>query len=241
MTESPSSNAPLGQERIWTHFQNSAPESFDAARPRLDFLIGRIRKHCTARPVVLNIGVGSGYFERQAARQPWEVHSLDPDARAIASMEGSNVRGHVGFIENIPLASQSCHYVVASEVLEHLTDDQGQHALSEIARILNAGGMFLGTVPYQEDLSAGQVVCPRCGELFHRWGHHRSFSLESVRRELTPYFAVKVLCRTAFVAFQGRGLLGKMKSLLRLVLAKSGQMIAIPSLYWCAAKRPEAV
>jgi SAM-dependent methyltransferase len=237
VTESLSPDAPCGQEKIWTHFQNNAPESFDAARPRLDFLVKQIRKCCSLeRPVVLNIGVGSGYFERQAVRQSWEVHSLDPDARALASLEAFDVQGHVGCIEQIPLPSESCHCVVASEVLEHLTEDQGKHALSEVARVLKTGGAFLGTVPYREDLSAGQVVCPRCGELFHRWGHRRSFTLDLLRRDLAEYCVVKVVRRTAFPPFRERGFPGKIKSLIRVALAKCGQMIAVPSLYWCAVK-----
>ena len=237
MAESPSQDGPCSQEKIWTHFQNSAPESFDAARPRLDFLVRQVRKQCPfERPVVLNVGVGSGHFERQAAQQPWEVHSLDPDACALARLEAWNVRGHVGFIEQIPLASQSCDCVVASEVLEHLTEEQGKSALAEVARVLKADGVFLGTVPYHEDLSANQVVCPRCGELFHRWGHHRSFTLESLRRELAHCFTVRVLRRTAFPPFRGRSLPGKAKSLIRVVLARCGQMIAVPSLYWRATR-----
>jgi SAM-dependent methyltransferase len=238
MAESHSHEGPCSQEKIWTHFQNNVPESFDAARPRLDFLVGQIRKLCpTERPVVLNIGVGSGYFERQAARQPWEVHSLDPDEQALAKLEAQNVHCHVGLIEKIPMPNESCHCVVASEVIEHLTEEQGKLALAEVARVLKPGGLFLGTVPYCEDLAAGQVVCPRCGELFHRWGHHRSFILESLRQDLAEHFQVKAICRTAFPPFRGCSLSRKAKSLVRVVLARCGQMIAIPSLYWHAMKK----
>jgi SAM-dependent methyltransferase len=237
MAESQSHDGSCGQEKIWTHFQNNAPESFDAARPRLDFLIRQIRKRCSVeRPVVLNVGVGSGYFERQAVQQPWEVHSLDPDAQALAKLEAWNVQGHVGFIQHIPLTDQSCHCVVASEVLEHLTEEQGKLALAEVTRVLTAGGIFLGTVPCDEDLSAGQVVCPRCGELFHRWGHHRRFTLESLRQELAECLKVTFVGRTAFPPFRGRSLFGKARSLIRVMLARRGQMIAVPSLYWCATK-----
>ncbi len=237
MTESFSAGASYNQEKIWTHFQNKMPESFDAARPRLDFLIRQVRKWCShEHPVVLNIGVGNGYFERQAVRQSWEIHSMDPDAQALASLEGFNVRCHTGVIEQIPMTNQSCHCVIVSEVLEHLTEEQGRCALAEVARVLTTNGVFLGTVPYNEDLSAGQVVCPRCGELFHRWGHHRSFVPESLRRDLAEHFVVNVVRRTAFVPFRERGLPGKAKSLIRLLLARCGQMIAVPSLYWCAAK-----
>lgn len=237
MSDSPMPERSYNQERIWGHFQNDAPESFAAAGPRLDFLVRQIRKHCPGeKPVVLNIGVGNGYFERRAIGQGWEVHSLDPDRRALASLAGLGVAGHAGSIEAVPLPDESCDAVVASEVLEHLTEGQGGRAASEIARVLKPRGVFLGTVPYGEDLAAGQVVCPRCGELFHRWGHHRRFTTESLRRHLAEHFRVEEIRRTAFVAFRGRGLGGMAKSLARLILARQGQMIAVPSLYWRAGK-----
>lgn len=237
MAERHSEDPPHGQEKIWTYFQNDAAEVFEAAHPRLDFLVSEVRKRCPLKhPVVLNIGVGDGYFERQASRQPWEVHALDPDARAIERLQAENVRGHVGYMERIPLADQSCHCVVASEVLEHLTEEQAIHALAEAARVLKTDGVFLGTTPYEEDLSASQAVCPRCGERFHRFGHRRSFTRESLRQELSRYFAVRVIRVTAFPGFRGRSLAGKVKSLIRVALAKSGQQIAVPSLYWQATK-----
>src|SRR5688572_26086360 len=71
------------QRKIWQHFQNAAPESFVAAHPRLTFLIGQIARRSTHRvPSVLNIGIGDGFFERQAQSRGWKVHSLDPDEQA---------------------------------------------------------------------------------------------------------------------------------------------------------------
>ena len=239
MADSFSSDAFCSQKKIWAHFQNHAAETFDAAHPRLDFLLRQIRKRFRhGHPVVLNVGIGSGYFEQQAVRQPWEVHSLDPDGCAVARVNAWKVRGHVGLIEKMPLPAESCDCVVASEVLEHLTEEQGKQALREVTRVLKTGGAFLGTVPYNENLSAEQVVCPRCGELFHRWGHHRRFTAESLGQGLSQYFTIEALRRTAFPPFRGRTLAGKTRSLIRVVLARRGQMIAVPSLYWYAKKSP---
>lgn len=236
--EYPVSNHAHSQDKIWSHFQNADPESFAAARPRLEYLVGVIaRRVKSSRPRVLNIGVGSGHFEQTALARGFEVHSLDPDAVAIERLSQSGVTGHVGYIEQMSLETQQFDAVVASEVLEHLHDEQRAAGLQEIARVLKPGGWFLGTVPYKENLKAGDVVCPCCGALFHRWGHQRSFTLESMRAELEPQFEVRELRRTAFVSFRDRGPFGKLKSLARLLLARAGQMIAIPSIYWAAQSR----
>jgi SAM-dependent methyltransferase len=225
------------QDKIWSHFQNADPGSFAAAKPRLEYLVRAIAlKVNSPRPRVLNIGIGSGHFEQTALARGWEVHSLDPDAVAIERLAGSGVQGHVGYIEQMDLASNQFDAVVASEVLEHLRDDQRAAGLTEIARVLKPGGWFLCTVPFNENLKASDVICPCCGTLFHRWGHQASFTLERMRAELEPMFAVRELRQTAFVSFRDRGPLGKLKSLARLVLARYGQMIAVPTIYAAVIK-----
>lgn len=46
------------------------------------------------------------------------------------------------------------------EVLEHLTDDQRRQGLAEMARVLKPGGHVFVTVPADENLAEGRVVCP---------------------------------------------------------------------------------
>lgn len=226
------------QDKIWSHFQNADPESFAAAKPRLEYLVRAIaRKAKVPRPKVLNIGVGSGHFEQTALARGWDVHSLDPDAVAIERLSAGGVTGHVGYIERMELADNQFDAVAASEVLEHLHTEQRAAGLREIARVLKPGGWFLGTVPYNENLKAGDVICPCCGKLFHRWGHQQSFTLDTLRAELSQQFVIDELRRTAFVSYRDRSLLGKLKSLARLLLARWGQMIAIPSLYWAVQVR----
>jgi SAM-dependent methyltransferase len=226
-----------GQHRIWRHFQNAAPESFAAARPRLDWLLRQIARRATgAAPAVLNIGIGDGYFERQAHTRGWKIQSLDPDEAAVARLTADGIAAQIGLIEQLPHASESLDFVVASEVLEHLSDDQRLAGLAETARVLRPGGCFLGTVPYREVLADQQTVCPQCGEVFHRWGHQKSFDAPCIRGELTPWFQIETLGRTAFVSWRGRGTLGAVKSLVRLALARLGEPIAFPTLYWIARK-----
>ncbi len=223
------------QEKIWSHFQNVATEKFIAARPRLEHLFRRMaRLTSESSPALLNIGIGDGHLERLALAQGWQVHSLDPDPQAVARLAAAGVQAQVGGIEALPHEAGSLDFVVASEVLEHLTEDQRAAGIRQIARVLKAGGYFLGTVPYNEDLAEQQAVCPHCGEVFHRWGHQRSFTLDDVREQLSPSFTVRELRKTAFVTFRDRSLLGKAKSAVRLLLARAGQPIAVPTIFWLA-------
>lgn len=228
----------LDQKKIWRHFQGEGRDSFLAARPRLRWLAGQIRRWANgAKPVrVLNIGVGDGYFEQCSLDQGCEVHSLDPDEEAIAQVSNQGVCGVVGVIEKMPFEAGAFDVVVASEVLEHLDAVQGAAGLAEIARVLAPRGVFLGTVPYNEDLSLGETVCPCCGVRFHRWGHQRSFDLASMRQELEGRFIVRELRRTAFPDLK-RGLVGKVKGWARIALAMTGQQIASPQIFFAASPR----
>ena len=98
------SEGPPDQQKIWKHFQNAAPESFAVAHPRLRFLIEQIARRSAGRAAsVLNIGIGDGFFEREAAARGWKVHSLDPDEQAVSRLAAEGIAAQTGMIEKIPL------------------------------------------------------------------------------------------------------------------------------------------
>lgn len=231
--------APVGnQERIWDHFQNVATEAFAGARPRLDFIIKQIyRKKTIAAPSVLNIGVGDGYFDRAVQNLGWEICSLDPNEESVRRLMDVGVKAYKGYIEEIPFGTGRFDFVVASEVLEHLTNEQRRLGIGEILRVLKRGGWFIGTVPYQEDLLLNQVVCPKCGEVFHRWGHQQSFNKEMLRSAFSDFSPEAVEVRTmAFVPFRGQPLIRQIKSLVYWMRGRLGAPITTTSLYFAARK-----
>ncbi len=227
------------QQRIWSHFQNQGSEAvFRASHPRHAALVRKIRRlGAASKAAVLNIGVGDGNFERQALQRGWATYALDPDTEAIARLSGAGVQAQAGFIDSIPFNDAQFDFVVASEVLEHLTSHERDAGLREIRRTLKPGGYFLGTVPYREDLDLNVVVCPKCAHVFHRWGHTTAFDLPAMRAELAALFAVQSCRRTAFVEFRGRSLGGKFKSALRLMLARCGAAIAVPNIFFVCRKQ----
>ena len=225
------------QNKVWNYYQNRFPESFEGARPRLDYIIKEISKKTNKpTPRVLNIGAGSGYFEETSKRLGWDIYSLDPDADTIKKLNKKGVKGYIGYIEMMPFDDESFDFVVASEVLEHLNDEKFHRGIREVFRVIVQNGWFLGTVPYCENLILNQVVCPKCGEVFHRWGHTKSFNIQTIQNEFSGFFEVAKVKRTAFITFRGRSAAGKIKSLIRLALAKYGSPIAVPNIYFSARK-----
>jgi SAM-dependent methyltransferase len=224
-------------EKIWDHFQNEGQETFAFSTPRFERLLEDIaRKASVPRPVILNIGAGNGSFEELAWQRGWEVHALDPDARTVARLVEKKIHARQGFIEKLPYADAYFDFVVATEVLEHLTEEQRHSGVREVARVLKKGGWFVGTVPDNEDLRRNQVMCPKCGEIFHRWGHQASFTLASTQAELAAVFGKIKIERTVFISLAGRSLFGMLQGLGRRALAKWGATIASPSIYFFARK-----
>ena len=90
-----------GQDLIWDYFQNEAPESFEGSRARLRHLVQKLNRS----QVVLNIGCGSGIFEKLALAQEVDIYSLDPSERSIQHLRETlrlGDKARVGYIQGLP-------------------------------------------------------------------------------------------------------------------------------------------
>lgn len=221
----------MNQTRIWDHFQSEGIDSFRNSAPRKRFLVERLRRGQR----VLNIGIGGGFFELIALRRQIEVYSLDPSEAAIKRVRdtlGMGDRAVIGRAEAAPFEDGHFEAVVMSEVLEHLDDEALSGALAEVRRLLAPAGRLLVTVPHNENLADGVVVCPCCGEQFHRWGHVRSFDRPLLRETLARHgFVVRKLSLQAFPDWRRRGLRAWFKSITRFLLGKLGMPIAQPCIF----------
>lgn len=229
----------MGQERIWEYFQNEGVASFADAVPRYEFLAKRLAAALPPRASVLNIGAGSGALERMLQGRGFAVSALDPGEAVIQRLRSDGIDGRVGSAERLPFERGSFDAVVASEVLEHLDRDQCEQALAEIQRVLKESGLFLGTVPFNEQLEGARTICPECGHRFHRWGHRQSFDHAALDRVLRSRFTVQALSTRAFVRWSG-GARRFLKSLAKWALARMGEPVADPHIYFECRARGEA-
>ncbi len=222
------------QDKIWAHFQNQGVGSFDLSYPRLRYFAER----CPAGSKVLNIGVGSGYLEKMLADHGVEVYSLDPCGESIERLKSELAIGdqaRQGYGSSIPFDDGIFDKVVMTEVLEHIPSDSLTPTLSEVKRVLKPDGEFTGTVPYREDLQANNVVCPQCQSQFHRWGHVKSYDVESFGGLLRGHsFKVEQLYPRSFPDFRRPGLKPFLKALFRYVLGRMGERLVDPNLYFIA-------
>jgi ubiquinone/menaquinone biosynthesis C-methylase UbiE len=226
----------MQQDKIWDYYQNEGLKKgvFSDARQRF------MMQYLASGNSVLNIGVGAGVLEKLALQKSIDIYSLDPSSKTIEQIQtklglGSNAQ--TGYAQNIPFTDNKFDAVVMSEVLEHLTDEELDAALREVFRVLKANGVLLISTPYDESLESQNIICPKCGMIFHRWGHVQSFDKSRMRDILSSKgFLLNKIFITSFVDWKRKGLGNLLKSIVRISLAKFQQQIADPHLVAIAVK-----
>jgi SAM-dependent methyltransferase len=145
---------------------------------------------------VLEVGSGDGRVARRMAALGVRVVGLDVAERTLAR---AGVPGVLGLASKLPFRDRSFDLVAASEVLEHIPDEDLPRAAAECARV--ARKYVLASVPYMEDLREARANCRDCGAVFHVWDHRRGFDGESLTRlwpgwRLVREITVGLLART---------------------------------------------
>lgn len=156
---------------------------------------------------------------------------MDPSENSIEKLHDRFAlgdRAQVGFSQAMPFSTSEFDVVIMSEVLEHLSDEVLCSTLNEVSRVLCVGGKFIGTVPADENLAGNLVMCPHCGEPFHRWGHIQSFSANRLAELLQTCFDKVTLSRqflgdTDLLTWKGRIVSTIKKTMVNLGVKGSGE------------------
>jgi len=119
---------------------------------------------------VLDVGCGLGYLLSRVKLPAGLLYGMDvgPGALRVARSWVAGGNFCLGDATSIPYRPGSFDYLVCTEILEHLTVEQGAEAVKEYYRVLRPGGVALITVPN------GKGVL---GDYFS--AHIRFFSFES--------------------------------------------------------------
>jgi len=127
----------------------------------------------------LDIGAGSGALVRAVQAKGYDATGIDLYCTSKEIIQGS--------ITDIPLGPAAFNTVFCCDVIEHLSGDQLKNGLKEVGRVMKAGGHFVVTTPFEEDLRLNMVSCPECGHEFHRYGHLQSFNIHRITSLLTDH------------------------------------------------------
>jgi SAM-dependent methyltransferase len=108
---------------------------------------------------VIDVGCGAGRHAFEAYRRGADVVAFDHDAAALDTVgavframadagqapASATAEAVVGDALNLPYADQTFDCVIASEILEHIPEDDA--AIAELVRVLKVGGTLAVTVP----------------------------------------------------------------------------------------------
>lgn len=149
---------------------------------------------------VMDYGCGSGYLSRELVNSGFQTtgieYSLESANAANALMNG--LPGWNGCFTNDTIPDLSCEngfdWVFSVEAYEHLRDEWINGYFLAIKKYLKPGGMLVITVPNNENLNDSLIICPCCEAKFHRWGHLRSVTLQSLARVVNRYGFEVELC-----------------------------------------------
>lgn len=125
---------------------------------------------------VLDVGCGDGKLTEILAKQTGaNFHGLDASYEALSRLSLPHT---LGDIAQLPFSDNQFDMVMATDVLEHLSDDAEDAAWSEIFRV--SAKWVLVAVPFREQLIEATTRCKRCHELYHVNWHQRSYDISDL-------------------------------------------------------------
>lgn len=139
----------------------------------------------------------SSHLNKNQSISGVDVSSESIEETISRNQQNSNFTGAiVSTVWPGSLPSHTQDLLIATEVIEHLHDDEINQALSECRRILKPGAHLFVTTPNQEDLNVDKTLCPECGCIFHRWQHMQSWTAERLSNCLESNGFVVKECNT---------------------------------------------
>ena len=143
---------------------------------------------------VIDVGCGAGRHSFEAYRRGANVIAFDQHAEELANVdtmlqamgeageapESAKAQVVVGDALALPYPDGSFDTVIASEILEHIPDDDG--VISELIRVLRPGGTLAVTVPRW----LPEKICWLLSDDYHanEGGHIRIYKADELRAKL---------------------------------------------------------
>lgn len=111
--------------------------------------VGRIKKILlNMKGDILDLGCGDGALAKELFSVGRNIIGIDISRKALKfASKFSNIKWVLGDVKELPFCSNSLDYVIASELIEHLTYNEAIKMLQEIRRVLKSDGKILLTTP----------------------------------------------------------------------------------------------
>jgi 2-polyprenyl-3-methyl-5-hydroxy-6-metoxy-1,4-benzoquinol methylase len=136
---------------------------------------------------ILDYGAGDNlYLVRELLRRGYLVSALEPNAVVRErNADLAQLANFQGTVAEVSSAAFDCIFL--SEVIEHLSESALSGAMQSIVSGLASNGLLVVTTPDNENLLEASRYCPTCRQLFHPWGHVRSYSARQLEQTLADF------------------------------------------------------
>ena len=146
------------------------------------YLVELCRQYLTDQSVVLDFGGGfNSYLAQELLKKGAFVKIYEPSLHE-AQLTNEFLQNPRFLGIDSTVVPSGYDLIFAVEVIEHLFDEDIPRVLEKMRTGLKPGGVLVMTTPNQEDLLLSSRYCPVCQQLFHPWGHLRSFNRDSLRK-----------------------------------------------------------
>lgn len=217
-------------KNTWRYHQTDNRKSLQNASGRLGVVMSEIGK-LRGIQKTLDIGFGDAQLLKLLSTK-YDSYGIDfvPENIEITK-RNTQLHNKVknGNILNIPFEANTFDLVTATEILEHLTEDELSRGLKEIQRVLKPNGYLLFTVPYNESLQEKMTCCPNCNTIFHFWGHQQSFNEKNIKKNFGKLFNIIKLQKT-FLVDENLNFFGLVEFYAKVLMKKyKGYMVILKS------------
>src|SRR4030042_6765615 len=136
----------INTKKYWDNVWSNEINNNSYKKRRLDNLYSQILALLPVNSKLLDVGCGIGVFlQRAKTEKKCSVFGIDISKRAIDFVKSKEIDGLAAKIPPIPLESNSFDVVVATELLEHVTNPL--KTMRELFRVAEIGGLCFISVP----------------------------------------------------------------------------------------------
>lgn len=148
-------------------------------------LFSKIKQKLSRWSKILEIWFWDGYLLSKLSNFWYSIvaQDLSEDNISITQKQLNNDSIHFILWDDtgvLKVEDNSLNGFVASEVLEHMTDEELNTSIKEIYRCLKKWGYAFLTFPAKENLKENEIICPQCWEIFHKWWHKQYWNEQKI-------------------------------------------------------------
>ena len=178
-----------GTGNLWKNFGTMSPSSLKFfSYSCSDEIVKRLQQLVPSGSHIVDYGGGAGLMTGALPDAEFRVCFVDHSPDSITEVV-HKYQDRPGFLDAYHVDDSNtleppADAVLMLELIEHLYDEPLNLAVQQAGKMLGPSGKIFITTPNDEDLDEGQIYCPQCDHVRHRWQHVRKWDSDSLKKFL---------------------------------------------------------